>query len=344
MTHTSSAGAVSSDAPDRSERLRAALSLLEDSEAEGAALKDAQAATLNDLEDAAVERAFLLDAQAALLNILDDSAMDRSNANDAFKASLNILSELQDEKVLSAARAKQLAAANADLEESNSELEQFAYAASHDLSEPLRAISGPVSLLAHRYQGQLDADADEYITFVVEGCARMQTIINDLLAYSRVGRIEDTARAVDLDALLTSILAGLREAITETGAEVSVEPLPTLHAEATQLVSLFHNLLSNALKFVAPGVPPRITVASRPIGDTVEFSVTDNGIGIDPAYRERVFGMFKRLHSRDQYPGTGIGLALAKKIVERHGGTIDFEDAPGGGTRFWFTLDLREGS
>jgi light-regulated signal transduction histidine kinase (bacteriophytochrome) len=170
----------------------------------------------------------------------------------------------------------------------------------------------------------------------------MQGIIDDLLAFSQVGRLEVSRERVDCHQVLTTVLAGLAPRIDETGAEVSVGELPVIEAEPTQLNQVFQNLLSNALKFVRPGAHPHVTITAERTGAFWQFNVTDDGIGIDPAHRERIFGMFKRLHSREDYPGSGIGLALAKKIIERHGGSIGVAEGPRGGSRFWFTLKARE--
>jgi signal transduction histidine kinase len=231
-----------------------------------------------------------------------------------------------------------------ELDRSNDELQQFAYAASHDLSEPLRAISGPISLMARRYHDQLDAEADQLIDFAVDGCQRMQQIIDGLLAYSRVGRLESAFRPTDCNLIMNGVMAALGPAIEEAGATVHVGTLPTVKAETNQLGLVLQNLISNALKFVRPGVAPIVSVQADRIDSEWRYSVTDNGIGIAPQHRDRIFGMFKRLHSREQYPGTGIGLALVKKIVERHGGRIGVEDGPDGtGSRFWFTLPAERG-
>lgn len=238
-----------------------------------------------------------------------------------------------------ARRAQELEHANFELGRSNAELEQFAYIASHDLSEPLRAISGPISLIARRYRGKLDDEADEFIEFAVDGCQRMQRMIDHLLVYSRVDRQERSFEPTDCSRVVEAAITALGPTIAETGARVHVDQLPVVMAEATQLAQVFQNLIANALKFVRPGVPPEVFVAAERAGAAWRFSVTDNGIGIAPEHRDRIFVMFKRLHSRDDYPGNGIGLALAKKIVERHGGRIGVEDAPNGtGIRFWFTL------
>jgi PAS domain S-box-containing protein len=237
--------------------------------------------------------------------------------------------------------ASQLEQANVALARSNEELEQFAYIASHDLSEPLRAISGPISLLGRRYHDQLDAEADQFIEFAVDGCRRMQAMIDDLLAYSRAGRVDGEPQPVDCNVLLTTVMAELAVRITETGALVSVDPLPTVAAQPIQLGQVFRNLISNALKFVGPGVVPRVAVSAERLGDEWRFWVTDNGIGVEPRHRERIFGMFKRLHTRTEYSGSGIGLALCKRIIQREGGRIGVEDAPsGGGSRFWFAIPV----
>jgi light-regulated signal transduction histidine kinase (bacteriophytochrome) len=238
-------------------------------------------------------------------------------------------------------RASALERANIQLARSNEELEQFAYVASHDLSEPLRAISGPISLLARRYGDQLDAEADQFIEFAVDGCRRMQAIIDDLLALSRAGRVDGELQAVDCNVLVDNVVAGLGARIAETGAVVRVDPLPTVVSQPTQLGQVFQNLISNALKFIPAGVVPEVVVSAERIGDEWDFSVTDNGIGIEPRHRERIFGMFKRLHSRAEYEGSGIGLALCKRIVEREGGRIGVEAAPSGqGSCFWFALPI----
>jgi light-regulated signal transduction histidine kinase (bacteriophytochrome) len=230
----------------------------------------------------------------------------------------------------------------AELERSNAELEQFAYVASHDLSEPLRMISGFVQLLSERYTGRLDADADEFIAYTVDGVERMQTLITDLLAYSRVGRaVED--EPVDLDAVVEDARSALRAPITEREAEIDVGELPTVFGDRRELTQLFQNLLSNAVKFVREG-PPRVKVSAQRADDTWEVLIRDNGIGIDPAQAERVFKMFQRLHARDEYPGTGIGLAIVKKIAERHGGDVAVSPGVEGGSEFRVTLPVRDSS
>jgi light-regulated signal transduction histidine kinase (bacteriophytochrome) len=252
----------------------------------------------------------------------------------------DITSRKRDEAEL-LRRASAVERANIQLARSNEELEQFAYVASHDLSEPLRAISGPISLLARRYRGELDPEADQFIEFAVDGCRRMQAIIDDLLALSRAGRVDGELEQVDCNLLVSGVVAGLGPRIAETGAIVRVEPLPTVVSQPTQLGQVFQNLISNALKFIPAGVVPEVVVSAERIGDEWDFSVTDNGIGIEPRHRERIFGMFKRLHNRTEYEGSGIGLALSKRIVERQGGRIGVEEAPSGqGSCFWFALPI----
>ncbi len=223
------------------------------------------------------------------------------------------------------------------LQRSNSELAQFAYIASHDLQEPLRAVSGCVQLLQQKYQGQLDAPADELIGHVVDGAARMKSLITDLLAYSKVGRTAPEPTPVDLGEAFENALANLRTAIEESGAKITRDVLPTLTGDATLLTQLFQNLVGNALKFRRE-IPPEIHLAAGRRGEEWVFALSDNGIGIDPQYFQRIFGIFQRLHTRRDFPGTGIGLALCQKIVERHGGKITVQSEPGRGSTFRFTL------
>ena len=238
-----------------------------------------------------------------------------------------------------AERAAELETANEEVRRSNEELEQFAYVASHDLREPLRAIEQPLSLLADRYAANLGPDAGEWIGFAVDGCHRMQQMIDSLLAYSRVGRLEGELQVVDSRAVMADVITDLSSAIKDADATVRVGALPVLETEPVQLHAVLQNLVSNALKFVPADRSPVVTVDAQRCGSMWRFTVTDNGIGIAPDQRERIFGMFKRLHSRDKYPGSGIGLSIVKKTVERRGGHIGVEDAPDGpGSRFWFTL------
>ncbi|MFL6695763.1 MAG: sensor histidine kinase [Vitreoscilla sp.] len=225
----------------------------------------------------------------------------------------------------------------AALQRSNTEFEQLAYVASHDMQEPLRKIASYLQLVAQRYQGQLDADADEFIGYAVDGAKRMQALINDLLAFSRVGTKAKPFAPTDCSVIMKTALADLQFAVQDCGAHVEVGELPTVMGEATQLSQLFRNLLANAIKF-RRDAPPLVQVCAEPAGEFWRFTVSDNGIGIAAEYFDRIFIIFQRLHGRSQYPGTGIGLAICKKIVERHGGRIEVQSVLGQGSTFAFTL------
>ena len=226
----------------------------------------------------------------------------------------------------------------AELRRSNEELGQFAYIASHDLQEPLRMVASYTQLLARRYKGKLDADADEFIAFAVDGANRMQRLIQDLLLYSRVGTTGMNRRNVSSEDALDQAIENLRGAIEHSAALVTHGPLPTVWADEGQLVQLFQNLVGNGIKYQKAGVP-RVHISSARSGPaTWRFSVCDNGMGIESKYFERIFGMFQRLHKPTEFAGTGIGLAICKKIVERHGGTISVESQLGEGSAFHFAL------
>lgn len=224
-----------------------------------------------------------------------------------------------------------------ELERSNIELQQFADVASHDLQEPLRMIASYVQLLRERYGSKLDADADEFIDFAVEGANRLQETINDLLSYSRVSTHETEQAPVDSNQALKSALENLKAAVHESGASVRSEPLPTVYADSFQISQLFQNLISNAIKFRGDD-PPQVEIAAVERENEWLFSVSDNGIGIDKQYNERIFTIFQRLHTKEKYAGTGVGLAICKRIVERHGGRIWVESEPGHGSIFYFTI------
>jgi len=228
-----------------------------------------------------------------------------------------------------------------DLQRSNAELEQFAYIASHDLQEPLRKVASFSQLLQRRYAGQLDARADQYIEFAVDGAKRMQALINDLLAYSRVGRSAREPTLVSSDTALVAARNNLGTSIEESGATIETGHLPLVLAELPLLTAVFQNLLSNALKF-SGGKPPRIVVTARRDEPFWLFSFSDNGIGIEPEYAERIFVIFQRLHDRSAYPGTGIGLAMSRKIIEYFGGKIWLDTSYTDGARFLFTLPMPE--
>ncbi|HUG21409.1 ATP-binding protein [Piscinibacter sp.] len=246
---------------------------------------------------------------------------------------------------------QQLAAQNAQLQEeiaarehtqaalqrSNTELEQLAYVASHDMQEPLRMVASYLQLVAQRYKGQLDADADEFIGYAVDGAKRMQALINDLLAYSRVGTKARPFEQTDCSKVMDTALANLRIAIQESGARITRGPLPVVKGDPLQLLQLFQNLIGNALKFKRVD-PIEVHVAAEPADGEWRFTVRDNGIGIAAEYHERIFVLFQRLHGRGDYPGTGIGLAICKKIVERHGGRIGVQSQLGAGAAFSFTI------
>jgi light-regulated signal transduction histidine kinase (bacteriophytochrome) len=229
----------------------------------------------------------------------------------------------------------------AELDRSNKELEQFAYVASHDLQEPLRMVSSYTQLLARRYQGRLDSNADEFIAFAVDGAARMQRLINDLLAYSRVSTRGKEFEVTDCNTACELALANLRTAIDESGAVVTRGLLPTVMADRLQFGQLFQNLIGNAIKYHSDK-PPTVHISAEQKGNEWVFSIRDNGIGIDPQYANRIFVIFQRLHTREEYPGTGIGLAICKKIVERHAGRIWVESQLGNGATFCFTIPIGE--
>ncbi len=236
-------------------------------------------------------------------------------------------------------REEQLKKTNADLMRSNKELEQFAYIASHDLQEPLRMVASYLQLLEQRYKGKLDQNADEFIGYAVGGAVRMQRMINDLLDYSRVGTRGNSLAPVDCNAVLEQAKANLGLKIQEAGAVITHDPLPVVQADTSQLVQVFQNLLSNSIKFRG-GDKPVIHVSAEHKENGWLFSVRDNGIGFDPAYADKIFTIFQRLHPAARYPGSGIGLTICKKIIERHGGRIWSESTPGKGAVFYFTVPL----
>jgi light-regulated signal transduction histidine kinase (bacteriophytochrome) len=224
-----------------------------------------------------------------------------------------------------------------ELMRSNAELQQFAYVASHDLQEPLRMISSYTQLLLRRYGDRFDSEAREFMDFVIDGATRMKQLIEDILVYSRVGTRTREFRRTPSESALAKALVNLRASIEDCGAAVTHGMLPEVEADEAQLVQLFQNLIGNALKFRG-AEPPRIDVTAAAVPDAWEFTVRDNGIGIESQYFERIFMVFQRLHSKGEYPGTGIGLAICKKVVDRHGGRIRVESRLGEGSAFFFTL------
>jgi PAS domain S-box-containing protein len=246
----------------------------------------------------------------------------------------NDITELKQAEALAARK-------TAELERSNADLEQFAYIVSHDLQSPLTVIAGFAELLARRSQGKLDAKGEEFIAQIQEGARRQQRLINDLLDYSRVTTKGKEFTPVDCNTLLDQVLTDLSLLIEEKGAKITHDPLPTIKADASQLGRVFQNLIGNALKFCREGVP-QVEIGAEPGEKEWRFRVRDNGIGIAPEDFDRIFKMFERLHDRSEYPGTGIGLAICQKIVERHGGRIWVESEPGRGSTFYFTIPAAE--
>jgi light-regulated signal transduction histidine kinase (bacteriophytochrome) len=257
----------------------------------------------------------------------------RQRTRELREANANLSVELDERR-----RAEQMLARYAEeLERSNAELEQFAYVASHDLQEPLRMVASFTQLLGRRYRGKLDQDADEFISFAVDGANRMQHLINDLLAYSRVGTRGKPLVPTDCNAVFKQARDNLAKAVEETSTVIYQAPLPVVLGDEVQLLQVFQNLIANAIKFRGPDSPQIQVTADRQGTDWV-FAIRDNGIGIAPEHQERIFSIFQRLHQRSEYPGTGIGLAICKKVVERHGGRIWVESQPGKGSTFYFSI------
>ena len=274
-------------------------------------------------------------ASGAVTDVLYNAAIFRNERG----AVLGVFAAARD--VTELKRAQEALAERADaLARSNADLEQFAYVASHDLQEPLRMVSSYTQLLSRRYEGKLDSDADEFIHFAVDGAKRMQVLINDLLAFSRVGTRGQPFARVETRLCLEEALANLKATIDEHDARVEAEDLPPAIVDRQQLVQLFQNLIANAIKFHGSD-PPLVRVTAQRRGADWMFGVADNGIGIEPQYFERIFTIFQRLHARDEFPGTGIGLAICKKIVQRHGGRIWVESNPGSGSAFHFTIPIQ---
>ncbi|NET71909.1 MAG: cyanobacterial phytochrome A, partial [Sphaerospermopsis sp. SIO1G2] len=234
-------------------------------------------------------------------------------------------------------QADELAQLAQDLERSNAELKKFAYVASHDLQEPLNQVANYVQLLEMRYDAELDEDAKEFINYAVEGVSLMQTLIDDVLAYSKVDTQAIAFQVTEIEVALEKALSNLRNRIYETGTTITHDPLPTIMADGTQIMQLFLNLIGNAIKFRSHQ-PPQIHIGTERLEDEWLFSIEDNGIGIDPQFSDRIFVIFQRLHTRDEYPGTGMGLAICKKIIECHRGNIWVESQFGQGATFYFTI------
>jgi light-regulated signal transduction histidine kinase (bacteriophytochrome) len=230
----------------------------------------------------------------------------------------------------------------AEIQRANEELQQFARIVSHDLNEPLRTMRTYAQLLARRAKGKLDEAEGEYLAFVADAAQRMQQMLSDLLAYTHAGGAVSESTAVDCEAVLAQVVSDLQVANTEQHAAITHDSLPTVSGDATRLKQVFQNLIGNALKF-RDSTPPRVHVSAQYLNGQWQFAVRDNGIGIDPAQSGQLFQVFQRLHTHHEYPGTGIGLAICKKIVERHGGRIWVESRPGEGSTFYFTIDEKRG-
>ena len=236
---------------------------------------------------------------------------------------------------------QKLAGKMEELARSNRDLEQFAYVASHDLQEPLRMVATYAQLLAEKYRGKLDDKADKYIEYAVDGALRMQTLIKDLLQFSRIGRQNREHTSTDCNTVVQQAIKNLEAVIQESEAIVDYEPLPTVLADSSELLQMFQNLIGNAIKFRGSEVP-FVHVRAQKRGNEWQFAVSDNGIGISPEHAETIFVIFKRLHTRAEYPGNGIGLSICKKIIEQHGGKIWVESEPGHGSTFFFTVPFKE--
>jgi light-regulated signal transduction histidine kinase (bacteriophytochrome) len=328
--HGPSADSVRVDPHDYT---RAILNLLEDFASEKARLADTERAILNILEDFSGEKTRLEDTQRAVMNILEDFDVEKSKVEAANRDLLREVGERRQAELALTAKSTQLA-------RSNAELEQFAYVASHDLQEPLRMVSSYVQLFEKRYKSQVDEQADRYIRYAVEGAKRMQTLIGGLLEFSRVSQhgAGTVATSISSELAFDQALGNLRPAIEEARAIVTRDALPNVHVDLGQLTQVFQNLVANALKFHVAGTAPRIHASASAMVGGVRFAVTDNGIGIEPQYADRIFVIFQRLHTREEYPGTGMGLSICKKVIERHGGRIWVESESGKGATFCFTL------
>ena len=347
MTALASAAPVLLDLPTAADEVdlaagsaayaRAILNILDDFGAERDRLADTQRAILNILDDAGAETARLEATQKAMLNILDDFDEEKMKVE---RMNAELVRENQERRVT----AQALTARSVELARSNADLEQFAYVASHDLQEPLRMVSSYVQLLERRYKGQLDAQADRYIEYAVEGARRMQALIGGLLDYSRAGQGELPQSAFALDGALDLALSNLRNAFDESGAVLERGPLPRLMGDRAQVSQVLQNLIANSLKFRRADAPVRLRIWAETEDDRAVISLADNGVGIEPEYYERIFMIFQRLHTQAEYPGTGIGLSICKKVIERHGGRMWIEPTQGGGATFRFTLARVDGA
>lgn len=267
----------------------------------------------------------------------ESHSLPMRNANGEVIGGINIVHDITARKHAE----EMLLEKNNELIRSNQELEQFAYVASHDLKEPLRMISSYTQLLQKRYKDKLDTQAEEYIEFASDGARRMSHLINDLLEYSRIGRLNTATQEIDCNDILEIVKQNLQQQIQSTNAIIISNDLPVIKSSFTYMVQLFQNLVGNALKFRSNNTPVIEITAENIKNQYCKFCIKDNGIGIDPHHIERIFIIFQRLHTREEYPGTGIGLAISKKIVEFHGGQLWAESVKGEGTSFYFTLPVK---
>jgi light-regulated signal transduction histidine kinase (bacteriophytochrome) len=318
---------------DLADTEKALLNILDDYAEEKSNSENTQRALLNILDDFSDEKRNSDNTQTALLNILDDYRTEKENMEETQRAFLNILEDYSEEKKKVETSNENLINANKE----NKELEQFAFVASHDLQEPLRTITNFVELLAEKFSDNADQETMEYLQYIVNGAKKMQNLIKDLLELSRIGN-NSTFTDVDLNKVLVSVLADLDTSIKACNAKITASALPVVQGNEMELKRLFLNLLSNAIKFRRVNVPLRIqiTVAENRTEWAINFK--DNGIGLDEKYKEKIFVIFQRLHTVEEYPGTGIGLASCKKIVSLHNGKISVDSILGEGSTFTFTI------
>ncbi|WP_428327993.1 sensor histidine kinase [Mucilaginibacter sp.] len=312
---------------------RALLNILDDYTEEKVHSENTQRALLNILDDFSQERQNSDNTQTALLNILDDYRAEKEAMEDTQRAFLNILEDYSEEKTRAEVSNENLINANKE----NKELEQFAFVASHDLQEPLRTITNFVELLSEKFEGNGDPETQEFLGYIVNGAAKMQNLIRDLLELSRIGNNSEF-KPVNLQLVLQSVIADLDTAIKQCGAKINAGFLPNIRGNENELKRLFQNLISNGIKFRKKDTPLTIHISAVENKAEWVFAVRDNGIGIDEKYREKIFVIFQRLHTVEEYPGTGIGLASCKKIVSLHNGKISVESKLGEGAAFYFTI------